>query len=57
MMYTKENYPGVMSKMPEEKRKKAIRIANSMIIDGDIRVHEEIIIAYAMLEAERSSPE
>jgi uncharacterized protein YdaT len=56
-MYTKEKYPSAMRKLPEKKRDKAIRIANSMIIDGDIRVHEEMIIACAMFEAEQSIPE
>ena len=40
-----------MKDLPEDVRDKAIHITNSMIIDGDIRMHEDIIVAYAIHEA------
>lgn len=33
-------------------RKEAIRITNAMMVDGDIRVHEDIIVAYAIHHAQ-----
>jgi len=51
MVYTNESYPAAMKDLPEDVRDKAIHITNSMIIDGDIRMHEDIIIAYAIHEA------
>jgi uncharacterized protein YdaT len=51
MVYTSESYPAAMRDLSEDVRDRAIRITNSLIIDGDVRVHEDIIIAYAIHEA------
>ena len=52
MVYTNDRYPEEMRGLTPEVRKEAIRITNSMIVDGDIRVHEDIIIAYAIHRAQ-----
>jgi uncharacterized protein YdaT len=51
MLYSSERFPEAMKGLPEAVRDKAIHITNSMIIDGDIRMHEDIIVAYAIHEA------
>ncbi|MFO7935842.1 MAG: hypothetical protein R6U78_17390 [Bacteroidales bacterium] len=51
MLYSNERFPEAMNDLPEDVRNKAIHITNSMIIDGDIRMHEDIIVAYAIHEA------
>jgi len=53
MIYTKNRYPDAMKDLPEEVRNKAIQIANFLIHDGDIRLHEDIIIAGAIRDAKK----
>jgi uncharacterized protein YdaT len=53
MIYTKNRYPDAMKDLPEEVRNKAIQIANSIIHDGDTRLHEDIIITGAIREAKK----
>jgi len=52
-MYTNKRYPDAMKNLPEEVRNKAIQIANSLIHDGDIRLHEDMIIASAIRDAKK----
>jgi len=52
MVYTSERFPEEMNDLPADVRKEAIRITNSMMVDGDIRVHEDIIVAYAIHRAQ-----
>lgn len=51
MIYSKDNYPEKMKDLPEEVRKRAISNANKMLVDGDIRLHREIITALAIHQA------
>lgn len=53
MLYTETKYPDKMNHLPEEVRRKAIKITNNMMADGDIRFHKDLIIAIAIAEAQK----
>jgi uncharacterized protein YdaT len=62
MLYSETKYPDTMKQLPEEVRRKAIKITNDMLLDGDVRHHEDLIILIAIQEAkklvkEQSDPE
>jgi uncharacterized protein YdaT len=49
--YTREKFPEKMKGLPEEIRHQAIRFTNEMMVDGDVRHHEDLIIAIAIQKA------
>ncbi|MCJ7716675.1 MAG: hypothetical protein MUO54_09165 [Anaerolineales bacterium] len=51
--YSVERYPAEMKGLPEEVRRKAIKITNDMLMDGNIRYHRDFIILVAIQEAKR----
>jgi hypothetical protein len=53
MLYTETKYPDKMNHLPDEVRRKAIKITNNMMADGDIRFHKDLIIAIAIAEAQK----
>lgn len=53
MLYTLERYPVEMNQLPEEVKRKAIKITNDMMNDGDVRYHKDFIIILAIEEAKR----
>lgn len=53
MLYTETRYPDKMKHLSDDVRKKAIKITNELIVDGDVRVHKDLIIAIAIVEAEK----
>lgn len=52
MLYTETKYPNKMNHLPDKVRRKAIKITNNMMVDGDIRFHKDLIIAIAIAEAQ-----
>jgi uncharacterized protein YdaT len=57
MLYSRDRYPEEMEKLPKEIRHQAIKFTNEMIIDGDIRHHEDLIIAIAIQKARKWASE
>lgn len=53
MLYSRDRYPEEMKKLPEEIRHQAIRFTNEMMVDGDVRHHEDLIIAIAIQKARK----
>ncbi len=53
MLYSETKYPEPMKQLPEEVRRKAIKITNDMLLDGDVRHHEDLIVLIAIQEAKR----
>lgn len=51
MLYSQDRYPEEMNELPEKVREKAIKFTNDMIVDGNIRHHEDLIIAIAIQKA------
>ena len=51
MLYTETKYPDAMKKLPEEVRRTAIKLTNEMLLDGDVRYHEDLIVLMAIAEA------
>ena len=51
MLYSEMNYPDAMKQLPEDVRCTAIEITNNMLLDGDVRYHEDLIIQIAIQEA------
>ena len=57
MLYSETRYPERMKNLPEDVRRKAIKITNDMLVDGDIRHHKDLIILKAILEAKQWAKE
>jgi uncharacterized protein YdaT len=53
MLYSETRYPDVMKNLPEDVRRTAIEITNEMLLDGDVRHHEELIILIAIQKAKQ----
>jgi uncharacterized protein YdaT len=53
MLYSEKRYPDVMEHLPEDVRRKAIKKANDMMVDGNVRHHKDLIIMIAIEEAKR----
>lgn len=53
MLFTETRYPDKMEHLPEEVRRKAIKISNDMMVDGDVRFHKDLIVAIAIEEAKK----
>lgn len=53
MLFTETRYPDKMEHLPEEVRRKAIKISNDMMVDGDVRFHRDLIVAIAIEEAKK----
>jgi hypothetical protein len=53
MLYSETRYPEKMKNLPEDVRRKAIKITNDMLVDGDVRYHKDFIILKAILEAKQ----
>jgi uncharacterized protein YdaT len=53
MLFTETSYPDKMEHLSDEVRRKAIKISNDMMVDGDVRFHKDLIIAIAIAEAEK----
>ena len=51
MLYSETSYPDAMKQLPEDVRCTAIEITNNMLLDGDVRYHEDLIIQIAIQEA------
>ena len=61
MLYSETSYPEAMKQLPEDVRYTAIEITNEMLLDGDVRYHEDLIIQIAIQKAmqqlkEKSDP-
>lgn len=52
-LYSRDRYPEKMKELPEEIRNQAIRFTNEMIVDGDVRHHEDLIIFIAIQKARK----
>jgi len=57
MLYTEKKYPDAMKQLPEEVRRKAIKITNDMLSDGDVRYHEDFVIMMAIQKAKQLTEE
>ena len=57
MLYSETKYPHVMKQLPADVRRTAIEIANDMLLDGDIRHHEDYIVLIAIREAMEQTEE
>jgi len=53
MLYSETRYPDVMKQLPEDVRRTAIEITNDMLLDGDVRHHEDLIILIAIQKAKQ----
>ena len=53
MLYSEKRYPEVMAQLPEDVRRAAIEITNDMLLDGDVRHHEDLIILIAIQKAQQ----
>ena len=53
MLFTETSYPDKMEHLSEEVRRKAIKISNDMMVDGDVRFHKDLIVAIAIEEAKK----
>jgi len=53
MLYSETRYPDAMIELPEDLRRIAIETANDMLLDGDVRHHEDLIILIAIQEAKQ----
>ena len=53
MLYSRERYPEEMKNLPKEVRHQAIKFTNDMIVDGDVRHHNDLIIAIAIEKARK----
>jgi uncharacterized protein YdaT len=51
MLYSETKYPDAMKKLPEDVRLTAIEITNDMLLDSDVRHHEDFIIQIAIQKA------
>ena len=51
MLYSETKYPEAMKKLPEDVRLTAIEITNNMLLDRDVRHHEDFIIQIAIQKA------
>jgi uncharacterized protein YdaT len=51
MYYSEDNYPSEMKQLKKDVRKKAIKFTNEMLIDNDVRYHEDFIIKMAIEKA------
>ena len=51
MLYSETKYPDVMKKLPKKVRRTAIKLTNEMLLDGDVRHHEDLIVLMAIAEA------
>ena len=53
MLYSETKYPDLMKQLPEDVRRTAIEITNDMLLDGDVRHHEDLIILMAIQKAKQ----
>lgn len=53
MLYSETKYPDVMKQLPEDVRRTAIEITNDMLLDGDVRHHEDLVILIAIKRAQQ----
>jgi len=53
MLYSETKYPDAMIDLPEDLRRIAIETANDMLLDGDVRHHEDLIVQIAIQEAKQ----
>ena len=53
MLYSETRYPDAMIELPKDLRRIAIETANDMLLDGDVRHHEDLIILIAIQEAKQ----
>lgn len=53
MLYSETRYPDAMIDLPEDLRRIAIETANDMLLDGDVRHHEDLIILIAIQKAKQ----
>ena len=51
MLYSETMYPDAMIELPEDLRRIAIETANDMLLDGDVRYHEDLIVLIAIQKA------
>jgi uncharacterized protein YdaT len=57
MLYSETSYPDAMTELPEEVRSIAIKTANEMLLDGDVRHHEDLIVLIAIEKAKEQLKE
>ena len=57
MLYSETKYPDAMKKLPEDVRLTAIDITNFMMLDSDVRHHEDFIILIAIQKAKQQLKE
>lgn len=57
MLYSETKYPDAMIKLPEDVRSIAIQTANEMLLDGDVRHHEDLIVQIAIQKAKQQLKE
>lgn len=57
MLYSETKYPDAMKKLPEDVRLTAIDITNFMLLDSDVRYHEDFIILIAIQKAKQQLKE
>jgi len=53
MLYSETKYPDAMVDLPEDLRRMAIETANDMLLDGDVRHHEDLIVQIAIQKAKQ----
>jgi uncharacterized protein YdaT len=53
MLYSETKYPDAMTDLPEDLRRMAIETANDMLLDGDVRHHEDLIVQIAIQKAKQ----
>ena len=53
MLYSETRYPDAMTELPEDLRRIAIETANDMLLDGDVRHHEDLIVQIAIQKAKQ----
>ena len=57
MLYSETRYPDAMTELPEDLRRIAIETANDMLLDGDVRHHEDLIVQIAIQKAKQQLKE
>jgi len=57
MLYSETKYPDAMKELPEDVRSIAIESANEMLLDGDVRHHEDLIVLIAIQKAKQQLKE
>ncbi|MFN2127676.1 MAG: hypothetical protein ACK2TU_07425 [Anaerolineales bacterium] len=57
MLYSETSYPETMRQLPENVRRTAIEILNDMMLDGDVRHHQDLMILIAIQKAKQQVKE